>query len=35
MWYMGAILCQNGQNGYQTVPFDVYVHIMMLVSLVE
>jgi len=30
-----AIPHQSGQNGYQTVPFDVYIHIMMLVSLVE
>jgi len=26
-----AILCQSGQTGYQTVPLDVYIHIMMLV----
>ena len=28
-------LCQSGQNGHQTVPFEVYIHIMMLVLLVE
>ena len=30
-----AILCQSEQNGYQTVPFDVYIRIMMLVLLME